>query len=289
MRPLAVVTPVPLMLLGLMTAAPAPAAADAAAPAAPLYMMSRCIRVSNAGQYESYMMSTTAKTMQVRADEGDIAGWLFAKTVLPSGEDARGCDFLQTNFHRGFPPARSPIDPYLVKAGLKITRDDWYKSMGEVSKLTRVELWRGVTSLDGSMNLGSAEKGHFLRVDFIKVPPARGREWGKLQDELWKPVQDAGRRAGVISGWQADQIVLPSGSEWPYGARRLTAFADWAAIGKADDDHRLLTSVHKGRGPALLTRADRLEQVVRSELFQIIAVVRPKAAAARPPAGPQNN
>jgi hypothetical protein len=284
-RARAVVLLLPVVLMGV-AAAPAPAAADEAEP---LYMMVRCIRALNAGEYERYMMSTTAKTMQVRADEGDIAGWLFAKTVLPSGEDANGCDFLQTNFHRGFPPARSPIDPYLVKAGLKITRDDWYKSMGAVSKLTRVELWRGVTSVDGSVNLGTADKGHFLRLDYIKVPPARGREWGKLQDELWKPVQEAARRAGVVSGWQADRIVLPAGSDWPYGARRLTAFADWAAIGKADDDQQLAAGVHKGRAPALLSRAEKLEQVVRSELFQIIAVVRPKGTAARPSTPPPAN
>jgi hypothetical protein len=264
-----------LSVLVLLTAAPL-----AAEEAAPVYMMVRCIDVSNSGEYEKYMMSTTAKTMQVRADEGDIAGWLFAKAVLPSGEDSRGCDFLQTNFHRGFPPARTPIDPYLVKAGLKITRDDWYKAMGAVSKLSRVEMWKGVSSLEGPTSLGRAQKGNFLRVDFIKVPASRTREWGKLQADLWKPVHEATAQAGVVTAWQADQIVLPSGSAWPYGARRLTAFADWAAVGKGDDQDRLAVDVLKGRAGGLLAKANKLEEVVRSELFEIITVVRPS----KPPA-----
>jgi hypothetical protein len=270
-------TLVPVVVL--LLAAPAGAQEPA-----PVYMMVRCIKVSNSGEYEKYMMSTTAKTMQVRADEGDIAGWLFAKVVLPSGEDAKGCDFLQTNFHRGFPPARTPIDPYLVKAGLKITRDDWYKSMGAVSKLTRVEMWRGVTSLDNPSSLGRAQKGNFLRVDYIKVPPARARDWGKLQTDLWKPVQEASAKEGVVTAWQADQIVMPGGSDWPYGARRLTSFASWAAIGKADDQDRLVASVHKGRAGGLQARAEKLEEVVRSELFEIITVVRPAGAAKAEPA-----
>jgi hypothetical protein len=239
----------------------AQAAGAAPQPEPYAYLMVRCTTSSKSGQYKDVMMATTAKTMQVRADEGDVAGWIFAQAVIPSGA-ASTCDFMQMNLYRRFPPQRSPIDPYLVKAGLKITRDEWYAKLGEVSKLSRIELWRGLA------DLGRPEKGHFLRIDYLKVPANKRAEWARLEESKWKPLQAAKIKEGALSSWQVQELMLPGGSGEPYNARALTIVPKWDDLGRP-----------VGAAEASLTaRSLPLRDVVRSELYEIIAVVLPGAA-----------
>ena len=214
------------------------------------YAMVRCIDVSKGDEYRDYMLEVTAKTMQVRADEGDIAGWVFARLVIPAGE-ASTCDFMQINVYNAFPPERTPIDPYLVKAGLKVTRQEWYARMGALSKLTSQELWRSVE------RLGSIDKGQYLRVDYFRGPP------GKAAD--LKPTAAAAVRDGRLKGWQAEEIVLPAGSSHGYNARTLSAFPSWDSLGQASK---------------LVEAAPRSHQLVKSELFLVVEVVRPRSGQA---------
>jgi hypothetical protein len=234
-----------LALAFLLSAAAATPAASA--PKAG-YAMSRCIKVSKGDAYRDYMLEVTAKTMQVRANEGDINGWVFARTVMPAGE-ASTCDFLQINIYTSFPPERTPIDQYLVKAGLKTTRTEWYARLGEMSKLARQELWRTVDQV------GEIKKGQYLRVDYFKAPAGKAAAAKTLaQTEL---------RDGTLSGWTAEEIMLPAGSGHGYNIRTLTAYPSWDAL---------------GRPSKLVERRPAGHELVKSELFTVVEVVRPVAA-----------
>jgi hypothetical protein len=230
-----------LALAFLLTAAgPPPASAP------PGYAMVRCIDVSKGDQYRDYMLEVTAKTMQVRANEGDIAGWVFARSVIPAGE-ASSCDFMQINVYKAFPPERTPIDPYLVKAGLKVTRAEWYARLGAMSKLARQELWRSLEEV------GTIEKGNYLRVDYLKTP-ARGLVAAKrlAQNEV---------RDGQVTGWQAEEIMLPAGSSYGYNARMLTAYPSWQALSGSTK---------------IVDRLPRGHELVKTELFTVVEVIRPR-------------
>jgi len=224
----------------LLAAAPTP-------PAPPGYAMVRCIKVSKGDEYRDYMLEVTAKTMQVRANEGDIAGWVFARTVMPAGE-ASSCDFMQINVYKTFPPERTPIDPYLVKAGLKTTRTEWYARLGAMSKLASQELWR-----NASDPLGAIEKGHYLRVDYWKAPPGKAA--------AGKKAAEAALKAGQLKAWQAEEILLPAGSAHGYNARTLSAFPTWESLTQAS---------------LLVDALPRSHELVRSMLFTVVEVVRPK-------------
>ena len=243
-------------------ATPAAPAATTSAAAPHAYLMVRCTNAQpgKGDKYRDVMMATTAKTMQVRADEGDIAGWIFARAVIPSGA-ASNCDFMQMNLYRGFPPQRSPIDPYLVKAGLKITRAEWYAQLGETSRLMRVELWKG------ALESGRAARGQFLRIDYLKVPAEKRNDWVKLERSAWQPLYAKSIAAGEIGAWMLQELDLPGGEGEPYNARALTVFPSWAAMGRTP----------KASAP-IEARTVKLRQLVRSELFEIIEAVWPATA-----------
>ena len=274
-----------LLLVASSSAAVAQPAADKAPPGS--YVVVRCINTpgGKGDAYRDYMLSTTAKTMQVRADEGNIDGWIFARANLPGSGQAE-CDFLQMNLHKRFPPARTPIDPYFVKAGVKTTRQEWYARLGEMTKLIWVEMWRGVESE------GQVKKGNFIRLDLLKLVPAQTDDWKRLQGQLWRPVFHSALARGAITAWWADELVLPAGSSHPYGARRMTAFRDWDAIGPfldAQANQGMVRQVLRGRAPALLAREARASELVRSSLYEVVEAIWPAGSAPRsmtPPAAP---
>lgn len=240
----------------------------------PTYMMFRCIKTTagKSGAYQEYMLATTAKAMQVRANEGDVHGWLFAKAVIPSGSEAE-CDFIQTNFHRGFPPPSTSIDPFFAKAGLKVTRQEWYATLGPMSKLVRLEQWRGVEGL------GQLQKGQFIRFDYLKVTPGRADEWKRAQAD-WLAAARTASEQKLITAWHADEILLPGGSGYRHTARRVIAFPDWSAMGQVPDDQALVRRMLKARAPAVLARETRASQLVSSELYEVVEVIRPAREAA---------
>jgi hypothetical protein len=229
-----------------------------------VYLMVRCTKaMPNKGdEYVQFMLDTTGKAMQVRADEGNVAGWVFARSVIPSGGEST-CDYMQVNLHQGFPPERVPIDPYFVKAKVTISRSAWYAKLAEQSRLVRVELWRGL------QDQGRLEKGSYFRVDYLKVPPgprsgggAAGGLLGRRQKE-----GETALRKGTLAGWQAQELVIPAGTSYPYNARTISVFADWPSIGRHLE----------AEGPSRAA-----PELVKSELFQVITVVRP--ASGRPAA-----
>ena len=231
-----------MLALAFLLAA-APATPGAASPAG--YAMVRCIDVTKGDEYRDYMLEVTAKTMQVRANEGDVAGWVFARAVMPAGE-SQTCDFMQINVYKTFPPERSPIDPYLVKAGLKVTRQEWYARLGAMSKLSSQELWRSVE------RLGRIDKGHYLRVDYFKAPPGKAA--------AVKRAAEGAIRDGQLEGWQAEEIMLPAGSSHGYNTRTLTAFPTWDSLSHASK---------------LVDATPRTHELIKSELFQVVEVIRP--------------
>jgi hypothetical protein len=261
-------------------AAKAPAAAATpvkkGAPAArpPGHLMFRCIEIlpGKGDEYRDFMLATTAKSMQVRADEGDLDGWVFASAVIPAGNDT-ACGYIQINVYKHrFPPERTPIDPYFVKAGVKVTRAEWYAKLGSQSKLARQELWRDL------LDVGAIEKGNYLRLDYLRVPPGKTAEWARLARDVVRPVEEARIAAGELKAWQLQEIVLPAGTGYPYNGRVISAFPSWEALGKPTPDHEreLYSKAHPGKQPAaLIDRAAKAQELVKSELYRVVEVVRP--------------
>ena len=175
-------------------------------------------------------------------------------------------------------PAAAHAHRSLVREGrAEADRKEWYAHLGPLSKLVRVELWRGVQSA------GEVRKGNYLRLDMLKVAPARQDESKRLQGE-WLTAGQGALDQKLITAWQADELILPSGSGYRYGARRVTAFSDWTSIGQVPDDQALVRRVLKGKAPALLGREVRAGELARSELYEVVEVVRPSEQAMATPA-----
>jgi hypothetical protein len=265
---------VPALAFALRAQAAAETAQPPAAGQQPLYTMLRCIKTlpGKSDEYRQFMLDTTAKTMQLRADDGDLDTWIFARAIIPTGNES-DCDYLLFNIHRGFPPERVPIDPYFVRAKVKITRAEWYAKLGAQTKLMWMELWRGLEQA------GTVEKGNFLRLDFLKVPPGAMADWTRGEGGAGgRAVQEGRIRRGDLHGWRAHELLLPAGSAHGYNAGTMDVYRDWNAIGRAPR-----TSTNREE-VAVNQRLARGRELVKSELYQVVEVVRPSVLSKAAPA-----
>jgi hypothetical protein len=256
------VWPIALWLLALA----APLAAQA-----PSYMVVRCVKAlaGHAGGYQHMTLETTAEAMRARVEQGLMHSWLFARAVIPAGEEA-GCDFLLLEVYEGFPP--QPIDPYFEKAGGIMATDGWQTRAASQSKLVSVELWQ---DLDKT---GTVEAGNYLRVNQIKNPPGEFDNWARMQSEIWKPVHEARIRDGDLQGWLASRVIMPSGTDWPNPARTISVFTNWTSLSHPARYQELMPAVHPGKNPEeIFSRIASLQQILRTDVFEVIELIRQPA------------
>ena len=234
----------------------------------PGYMVVRCMKTlpGHASGYQYMILETTAEAMRARVEQGQMRSWAFARAVIPAGEEAR-CDFLLFEVYEGFPP--QPIDPYFEKAGGLMATDGWQTRAASQSKLVSVELWQ---DLDKT---GTVETGSYLRVNQIKNPPGEFDNWARMQSEIWKPVHEARVRDGDFQGWLASRVIMPSGADWPNPARTISVFADWKSLSRPARYREVIPVAHPGKNPEeILSRIATLQQILRTELFEVIELIR---------------
>lgn len=60
-------------------------------------------------------------------------------------------------------------------------------------------------------------KNHYLRIDFMKIPPGQALKYRDLESKLWKPVHQLRVDRGHISSWKLYGHHFPSGpSDYQY-------------------------------------------------------------------------
>jgi hypothetical protein len=150
--------------------------------------------------------------------------------------------------------------------------DGWQTRAASQSKLVSVELWQ---DLDKT---GAVAARSYLRVNQIKNPPDEFDNWARMQSEIWKPVHEARIRDGDFQGWLASRVIMPSGADWPNPARTISVFADWKSLSSPARYRELIPVAHPGKNPEeILNRIASLQQILRTELFEVIELIRQPA------------
>lgn len=58
-----------------------------------------------------------------------------------------------------------------------------------------------------------SQRRHFLRVDYMKIPPGQALRYRKLETEIWKPVHQARVEKGYITSWSLYGHHFPGGDD----------------------------------------------------------------------------
>lgn len=57
-----------------------------------------------------------------------------------------------------------------------------------------------------------SSRRHFLRIDYMQIPPGQTLRYRNLESELWKPVHQARVEKGYISSWRLYGHHFPGGN-----------------------------------------------------------------------------
>ena len=91
---------------------------------------------------------------------------------------------------------------------------------------------------------GEAQSGkrHFLRIDYMKIPPGQALRYRSLETDLWKPVHQARVDKGYITSWKLYGHHFPGGS----GNYQYVTVTEFASLQAMDELHypELFQEVH---------------------------------------------
>ena len=157
---------------------------------------------------------------------GEIAWFVFSRSVIPAGETAM-CDYVGATATRGFPsePVQARLAQAVAKAGTNMTADQY---LAKVNSLRRQVTSSMLVTLAA---VGEIGEGDYYRVNYMKLKPGGG--WNELEQKIWRPVQEQRVKEGKLKAWRTYTRMLPGGSGHPYDAVTIDVFPSWAAQGQA--------------------------------------------------------
>jgi hypothetical protein len=178
-------------------------------------------------EFHKFITEESHKVTQARVDTGQITTWYLLRSVLPGGA-ATDCDFMSVTMFAGTPHllGQEDLTPALKKAGLSISADDYMKHRNAVATLESVAVFQNQAFV------GSAKKGDYFEVNYMKVPDVDA--WVAYEKKVWQPLAGALVKDGRQDGWSLNVAVMPGGTDLPYQAVTVDVFPSWDAV-FADD------------------------------------------------------
>jgi len=181
------------------------------------------VKADSGAEFHKFITDESHKVAQGRVDTGQITTWYLLRSVLPQGSSAE-CDYMVVTMFSGTPHllAQQDLTAAIKKAGLSMTADDYVKHRNAVSTLVSVGIFQNQAFV------GSAKKGDFFRVNYMKVPNVD--DWVAYEKKVWQPLAEALVKDGKSDGWSLNTRVLPEGSEQPFQAVTVDVFPSWDSV-----------------------------------------------------------
>ncbi len=246
----------------------------------PSFNRTQCIKAQpgKMAELQKFALDEGHKGAMARANAGEYASALFLRSVYGGTETA--CDFVAVTIYNGPPPdpeSTMDLETALQKAGIDMAPEEYQERLMSMGKLVSTSLWRMV---DG---FGHAEKGDYIRVDFMKPRPGQAAEWIKLERETFKPVHQARAEQGLLRGWSVAMLAYPSGTSLPYSGATVNIAPSWKALFSADQGYpeAFKKTMPNANMEEISKKTSETREIVRTELYRVIDTVTPMEKATR--------
>jgi hypothetical protein len=191
----------------------------------PTFRRSICTKVQpgKSQELEDLLSKAAFKVSQYNISQGKLARYAVMRNVYPAGSSAE-CDYISSFFYSGPPPdtTQEATSASWAAAKVGMTYEGFLAKLNSIGHTVRVELYASVA------RAGAAKVGDYVSLNQMKVPDADA--WGKLETEIWKPIQEARIKDGQMDAWGTYYLIMPSGSGLPYQASTVDIYPSWEAI-----------------------------------------------------------
>ncbi|MFK7922565.1 MAG: hypothetical protein AB8H47_11450 [Bacteroidia bacterium] len=82
--------------------------------------------------------------------------------------------------------------------------------------------------------LAQDDDAGYVVVEYMKVKPGMMDEYLECEN-IWKMIHQERKNAGLITGWELEQVLYPSGTGTEYDFVTITHFSSWKAIDDLND------------------------------------------------------
>ena len=239
----------------------------------PFYLVN-CVKVKPGkdADFGKWAADTLHKYAQARVDSGLLTTWLLARAVLPQGTDNK-CDFQVVAFYPGIPAKpmeAAEMDALMKKAGVALTAEQYSQGRNAVSELATSGMFQMV------VNTGSAQKGDYLSLNYVKLkdPAAQNyQKWIDMEKKAWKPMSEFLNKEGVTRGWSVDVRSIPDGAALDFDGLTVDVYPSWEAYFRLTSDPKFPEAWKKVHPEmdldATFAEYDKYRTVVREELWVV--------------------
>jgi hypothetical protein len=242
----------------------------AQAPADPPTIRDYCVKL-NAGKvadYEAYLKDVTLPVARARAEAGEFAWFIVARSVLPSGSSAP-CDYRIVYGYNGLPPeaaSRDAMAAALKRAKLTVSYDEMLAQRDALTHLVGVDLWYGIDGVGSNV-----VKDNYLALNHNTVKDGQLAEWQKLEVTYWKPLVEAWLKAGGKGGWSISSLRWPTGTSAPYSSLSVDVFPDWNALVRGVPLNDLWPKVHPNiKSDEVFEKLAKTRSVHDQEIYKVV-------------------
>ena len=233
-----------------------------------------CVKVKDGkgAEFRAFLTDVSTKLNKSRVDAGEVAAYIVAASVAPSGRSAR-CDYHLVAAYNGIPPelnAPGKLDADLKRAGINMTGEQLATKRDSLSYLVSRDTWR-----TRDMVGAGATKGGYVRVNYYKVHPGKQADYLTAETTGWKLVAEELHKQNAGRTWSLNTLVMPGGENLVYNAMTVDGFPNWDSLMTASPMRALWNKVHPTLdSTAYLNHVNSISDRPFVDVLRIVEVIR---------------
>lgn len=111
----------------------------------------------------------------------------------------------------------------------------------------------------------------YVIVEYMKVKPGMYDQYLECES-IWKTIHQERQKAGIIEGWELEEVLYPSGTDNEYDFITITFFKNWDAIGKMgeswnEETWNKVTQSLSSEQEEIADRAEEFRDIVKREIW----------------------
>ena len=110
-----------------------------------------------------------------------------------------------------------------------------------------------------------------VSIHYMKAAAGMEAEYERVEAEVWKPIHEARREAGVMRDWVLYRVQYPQGTDAPYTHVTVNVYDSWADYDRQELE-RWVREVYPDRTfDELVTEANAARDYVRGEIWRPVS------------------
>lgn len=210
------------------------------------------------------------KLHAARIKSGKLDGWMLQRIASPSGKNVE-YNYVTVNHYVGNKKLAAHFETTTFSEDLRsaLTDEEWkmVEKTGQFRDLVKSEVWRA----RGETFAENMEDAKLHVFNFFKLQPGfRGRDHGKIENEIWKPVHAARIAAGKMKGWGMYSKELPYGSQSDYNDATIDFYTNMEQFLMPWGED-FFAKVHPGQNQSeAFAKTTKIADLIRAEVRMTI-------------------